>query len=73
MFYEKAVHTACGVRVGGRTLTEEHVPDSEDAGPGQVAAVHTHEPLRHVQDGLHSVLLLQHALTHSRYNCVSMA
>lgn len=39
------------------TLTEEHVPDTQHGDPGQGSGEGTHEPLRHVQDGVHLVLL----------------
>ncbi len=42
-----------------RTFTEKHVPDTENSRPGQRPGEETHEPLRHVQYGLDSLLFLQ--------------
>jgi len=39
------------------TITEEHVPDPQHGGPGQGPGEGTHEPLRHVEDGVDLVLL----------------
>lgn len=48
------------------TLTEEHVPDAQHGDPGQGSGEGTHEPLRHVQDGV-QLVLLQVAVSQRRH------